>query len=271
MKKILVAFLHMAMVGIMTGSCVSVGHSWGYAGNTGPDKWGSLNPDFSLCDEGKVQSPVDIATASVEDVPGVRLSWDYGDTPIHVVNNGHTVLFEYAPGSFLHAGDDKYQLAQFHFHSPGEHTVDGGSFPLELHLVHKNEAGDFAVLGVLFEKGESNAFLERIWREIPQESEGMKTLEGTINAADVLPSDATYYSYPGSLTTPPCSENVSWFLLAKTAGMSGEQLGRFNEFYNGNNRPVRLNGAKWVVGDLCILRLRQRVERTGCKAVSLKF
>lgn len=214
---------------------------WGYSGHTGPAHWGELSPDFILAKTGKQQSPIDIRNA--QSARGI-LQIDYNPTTLEIVNNGHAIQLNYKKGSFLKMDGATYELKQFHIHSPSEHTVNGEYFDMEIHLVHISDAGKIAVAGVLFKQGKKNVFLEKFWKMLP-ETPGERILDKTLNlnAADVLPANKTYYAYDGSLTTPPCSEGVKWYVLSEPAEISAEQLAEFQKLYKGNFRPVQpLNG-----------------------------
>ncbi len=129
-------------------------HEWGYSGSEGPAHWGELNPQFAACKTGHRQSPVNIVSAQSADLPAIQ--FEYKPGPLHIINNGHTVEINYAPGSFIKIGDKRYELKQFHFHHPGEETIKGKRFPMEVHLVHSDADRHLAVVSVLLEKGSAN-------------------------------------------------------------------------------------------------------------------
>jgi carbonic anhydrase len=171
------------------------------------------------------------------------LSVHYRETPLQIVNNSHTIQVDYAPGSYAELGGKRYDLAQFHFHSPSEHTVAGKHFDMEAHLVHRDTEGKLAVVGVFLKKGQELAALKGVWENLPK-SEAEKTVAGvTADATALLPAHRAYYSYSGSLTTPPCSEGVSWFVIAEPVEVSAEQIEAFRAIVSRNARPVQpLNG-----------------------------
>lgn len=212
-----------------------------YSGETGPSNWGSLVEEWSACRDGIEQSPIDIAGATENaDLP--ELVIDYHATPAKLLNNGHTWQVNYESGSTLTYDGDTYELLQFHFHTPSEHAVDGQRADAELHLVHSNAEGDLAVLGVLVNAGAENAWLATFWDDIPR-SEDEVELGYEINAADGLPADRSYYTYPGSLTTPPCSEIVTWLVLKTPIEASQAQIDAMNSNLGDNARPLQaLNG-----------------------------
>lgn len=216
--------------------------SWGYTGDTGPAHWGDLAPEFAVCKNGGSQSPIDLTDAP--EVKPHELEFRYAPVPLEIVNNGHTIQVNYSSGSTLIAGGKEYKLLQFHFHRLSEHTVSGQPADMELHFVHQDAAGGLAVVGVLLNSGRHNQALEQVWAHMPTETDDKQIVAGTtINAADLLPANLSYFSYVGSLTTPPCSEDVRWFVLRNVVELSPAQLDRFAALYPDNARPVQpLNG-----------------------------
>ncbi len=215
---------------------------WGYEGHGAPWYWGSLKEEFALCDSGMSQSPIDISAVTVTGLPAIE--FHYQETALEVVNNGHTIQANYAPGSYIVVDGKRYDLLQFHFHSPSEHTIGGKAYDMVAHLVHKAEDGQLGVVGVLFKAGEEiDSTVAKIWLNMP-EQQGVKQVPSVkINAADLLPPDLTYFNYSGSLTTPPCSEGVNWMVLATPRGVSEEQVRQFTELFPLSTRPVQpLNG-----------------------------
>ena len=215
---------------------------WGYTGNTSPEHWGDLDSSYILAKRGLQQSPIDIRdTVTRSDLPDI--AFNYKPSPIRFVYNGHTVQENQDAGSFARGPRRTFQLEQFHFHSPSEHTVNGHQFPMEMHLVHKASDGTVGVLAVLFEVGKHNAAFDPLWKNIPGPSRPRQESNVTINARDLLPNQHDYYFYHGSFTTPPCTEHVEWVILKQPVTISNEQLTRLRQVIDGNNRPVqRLNG-----------------------------
>lgn len=214
---------------------------WSYSGKLSPKHWASLSDEFTLCSSGQHQSPVDLG-AAIKPTTG-PISFHYQATPLQIVNNGHTIQVNCAPGSYAELGGKRYELAQFHFHSPSEHTVEGKHTEMEVHLVHRDSEGKLAVVGVFLKKGQESASLKAVWKNLPQ-AESETTVEGVSeDASTLLPAHREYYSYPGSLTTPPCSEGVSWFVMAQAVDVSVEQIEAFRAIVTPNARPVQpLNG-----------------------------
>lgn len=226
---------------------------WDYGTEHGPANWGSLSPDFATCASGKSQSPIDIVKAKTEPVAELKASYSPAELRVvhheHVadgVNNGHTIQVNYKGADALSVGDESFNLLQYHFHSPSENTVDGKHFPMEMHLVHKSEAGNLAVLAVFIEEGAENAAYAPVWANLPREKGVEFHLEHvTVNVDDLLPESRSSYRFDGSLTTPPCSEGVKWVVLSQPAQLSAAQIGAFQAIIEGNNRPTQpLNGRK---------------------------
>ena len=210
---------------------------WSYGGSDNPERWGKLSPDFALCEQGHGQSPINIQDA-VRDRP-LPIVFDYQPSPLEVVNNGHTIQVNYAQGSSISIGDEKFSLLQFHFHTPSEHFIKNDAFPLELHLVHRSESGQLAVVGVMLEQGKANPLIAKIWEQIPEVGKSSSLKDRLINAQDLLPKNRSYYSYEGSLTTPPCSEGVKWNVMTEPMTVSAEQIDKFTSIYQVDARPVQ--------------------------------
>lgn len=210
---------------------------WSYGGSENPTQWGKLSNDFALCELGRDQSPINIKN-TVEDSPA-KIDFDYKPSPLVVVNNGHTIQVNYAQGSTVTINGKKYALLQFHFHTPSEHNINDKASPMELHLVHRNEAGQLAVVGVMLNQGIANPLIAEIWKQIPDIGATNTVSDRLINASNLLPSKKSYFSYMGSLTTPPCSEGVSWNLFLEPITVSKEQVEIFAKIYQVDARPLQ--------------------------------
>jgi len=215
---------------------------WEYEGADGPSHWGALDKTYKTCSAGKLQSPIDIREAKSADLPAITFS--YRPSPLKLIDNGHTVQVTYAPGSFITVGKQRYELQQFHFHHPSEEKVAGKSYPMVAHLVHKNAAGQLAVVAVLLSKGTANSLLEKLWRYLPvAPGKEVAPKSETIDVTDLLPTARGYYTFTGSLTTPPCSEGVTWFVLKAPEPISQAQADAFGRIYQRDARPTQpLNG-----------------------------
>jgi carbonic anhydrase len=225
---------------------------WHYEGDEGPAHWGAISAKFAACLSGREQSPIDIVAPIRRATPNA-LAVDFAPASLRIVhhehvadaiNNGHTVQVNYSEGDTLTVGGHAYQLVQYHFHAPSEHTVNGKQFPMEMHLVHTDAEGQLAVIGVLIAQGAANAAFEPIWSNLPETKGVEHHLEHVkVDVDALLPKVLTTYRYEGSLTTPPCSEGVKWFVMTTPIALSTAQISAFTALFHGNNRPVqRLNG-----------------------------
>jgi len=212
---------------------------FGYSGDVGPEDWCGLSPDYIACCGGVEQSPLTIVTRDAElerNLPKLKFHFP-GETSLSVVNNGHTVQANVPAGATIEIGGLTYNLLQFHFHTPSEHTVDGDHAPIEMHLVHKTADGAHtAVVAAFIVPGKEHKELEKIWSVLPEE-EGAQASVAGFNLKKILPGKKTSYRYMGSLTTPPCSEGVFWNLLATPITMSTEQINAFREVFSGEDFP----------------------------------
>jgi carbonic anhydrase len=213
---------------------------WSYSGPTGPESWGSLSTEYAECSEGSEQSPIDLG-AGAGTPPSLEV--EYGTSALELTNNGHSVEAAVEGDNTVSLDGTPYTLDQFHFHAPSEHTIEGEVLPLELHFVNLGEDGSPAVLGVLVREGEENpawtAFTDALGQTV---DEGDTAKVGETDLAALLPADpagSERWSYPGSLTTPPCSEGVAWTVFAAPIEMSAEQIAAFTAAYDGNARPVQ--------------------------------
>ena len=215
---------------------------WGYGKEHGPAQWSEMKPEYQTCRVGKRQSPIDISAAEKADLPAI--DFKYHVSPLRIVNNGHTIQVNLSSGSTMTIADHSYALQQFHFHTPSEEAIHGKHHPLVAHFVHKDAEGKLAVVAVLFDVGKSNAVLAPVLAKMPPEEGPERTVEGTsLDPAKLLPSRRGYYEFEGSLTTPPCSEGVRWFVLKQPVTLSQQQLDAFRKLYPRNARPTQpLNG-----------------------------
>jgi carbonic anhydrase len=216
---------------------------WSYSGATGPAKWGTLEEDYHICATGKRESPIDIRDdlAAKADLPPIE--FHYKPAALKIIDNGHSIQIDYGPGSFISVGGRLYELVQFHFHKPSEERVNGKAYDMVAHLVHRDRDGKLAVVAVLLTEGSANPLIGTLWDNIPREKESEQAPGVRIDATDLIPKDRAYYTYAGSLTTPPCSEGVTWFVLRNPMTLSADQIARFSRSYPMNARPVQpLNG-----------------------------
>ncbi|MCG6971030.1 MAG: carbonic anhydrase family protein [Gammaproteobacteria bacterium] len=229
----------------------SSGHDhWGYTGQAGPENWGELKQEFTTCKTGTRQSPIDIDATQLVPANLGDIRFDYQPVTPEMLNNGHTVQVNYANGSRISVAEHQYELAQFHFHTPSENTVNGKAYDMEMHLVHKNTHGELAVVGVFFKQGKPNPELEKLWRQLPEKAGEKKRLSGIhLSAADLLPKNKSYTHFNGSLTTPPCSEGVNWFVINQPLEASAEQIARFAKIIGNNARPVQALNHRFILSE----------------------
>jgi carbonic anhydrase len=213
-------------------------HTWDYGEALGPSHWGDLANEFKTCKTGHRQSPIDIRDAKKIELPQIR--FEYRLSPLNIVDNGHTIMVNYANGSFMSVGKKKYALKQFHFHKPSEEKIDGRSFGMSVHLVHSDRNGKLAVVAVLIQQEQDNSFVRELWKHLPKTKDREEQLQNVqINVSSILPSDRSYYTFSGSLTTPPCSEDVAWFVLKHPVTFSADEIERFSQRYPNNARPTQ--------------------------------
>jgi carbonic anhydrase len=210
---------------------------WSYEGETGPEKWGKLNPAWAKCDSGNRQSPIDIRDGIRVDLEPIV--FEYGASGFNVVNNGHTVQVNLAPGNRFTLTGRTYELQQFHFHRPSEEKVDGRNFDMVAHLVHKDEEGRLAVIAVLIQDGTQHPGIQAVWNNLPLEKFQPLAPVVQFDPAAMLPQQREYYTFMGSLTTPPCDEGVLWIVMKEPIQASKQQLDIFARLYPMNARPVQ--------------------------------
>jgi carbonic anhydrase len=217
---------------------------WSYEGATGPAHWADLKPDYSICKTGQEQSPIDIVNPVAEKLPPIE--FHYLHSPLKLIDNGHTVQVNYAPGSYITVSEKRYELVQFHYHHPSEEAINGKHYDLVIHLVHKDAEGHLAVVAVLFNEGASNAGIKAVVEHIPTVKEKEIAAGATVDATSLLPQTRSYYTFRGSLTTPPCSEGVTWFVLQTPSTLSNSELQTLLRLYAHNARPVQPVNARKV-------------------------
>ncbi len=212
---------------------------WGYQGEKGPAHWGELNAAFRQCSRGKAQSPVDIRNPLPVRMP--PLSFHYRANRVSMVNTGNTVEVDYEPGSYILFGSHRYDLKQFHFHTPSEHTLYGERQDMEIHLVHEDRAGNVAIVAVFVRGGRrNNNVLFRLLERLPSgQGEHYYNREMGINATFLLPLRRDYLSYEGSLPIPPCSEGVRWLVLMNPVDVPRVYIQELHALMGNNSRPLQ--------------------------------
>jgi carbonic anhydrase len=210
---------------------------WSYHGETGPSHWGDLSSGAPVCKTGARQSPINLVTGQASS-PYKPFALDYKKGSFEFVNNGHSIQAAAEPGNTLDYNSSLFTLKQFHFHAPSEHTVDGKSFPLELHFVHASDSGALTVVGVFITEGEKNDALAEAFQNLP-ENDKAAAKKYAVDIPALLPKNQGAFEYIGSLTTPPCSEDVNWVVLRQPITLSKEQIDAFKKLYPDNNRPIQ--------------------------------
>jgi len=221
---------------------------WSYGGDANLTQWGQIKDDFVLCEIGQQQSPININVdidQSVEDTPAA-LAFHDASAPWKIINRGYTVQVNAAPGNTVQIEGEEYELLQFHFHIPSEHRIAGSRAEMELHLVHRNRTGAFAVVSILIKAGANNPAIATLWEHLPDVGKTYQLAPNTIHISDLLPPHFTYYSYSGSLTTPPCNEEVQWTVLAEPIYLSKNQIATFASLYPINSRPLQPTNGRTI-------------------------
>ncbi|HEX5749332.1 MAG TPA: carbonic anhydrase family protein [Archangium sp.] len=229
---------------------------WSYTGTFGPERWGEL-PGNGLCSTGQQQTPIPLWSLTTLPLDLSAPSFSYQFTPVNMRNTGSTVEFTYEPGSTIRSLGTNYRLAQFHFHTPSEHTLDAVSYPLELHLVHVDASGAPAVVvGMFIKRGAENQALATAFRNLPQnKGDVSQPLGAVINAENLLPRNRTHFMYPGSLTTPPCTEGIRWYVMRTPIEMSDAQIAAYQQLpqLNPSARPLQPVNGRVILKHLDLL------------------
>jgi len=210
---------------------------WSYEGEGGPAAWGRLKPEFAACSSGQRQSPIDIRDGFKLALDPV--AFDYKPSGFKVHDNGHTIQVNLAPGNSIEVLGQRFELLQFHFHRPSEESIDGKRSDMVAHFVHKSVDGRLAVVAVLIERGTVLDPLQQVWSHLPLEKGDSVAARGTLDLTQLLPEQRGYFTYMGSLTTPPCSEGVLWMVMKQAVRASAEQIGVFARLYPMNARPIQ--------------------------------
>lgn len=211
--------------------------SWSYEGEGGPTNWGKLRPDFATCATGRRQSPIDIRESIRVDLEPIR--FDYKPSPFRIIDNGHTLQVNIGEGGGIDVMGRHYELVQLHFHRPAEDRINGKTYDMVVHLVHKDSENHLAVVAILLEKGGENPFIQALWNNMPLDTGVELAPSVPIDLNRLLPDYRNYWTYMGSLTTPPCTEGVLWMVLKQPQQISPEQVAIFSRLYRNNARPVQ--------------------------------
>ena len=212
LKNTLISIFIVVVVALMLSSNhEEKGAHWDYSEDLGPKEWANLDEKYRMCENGLNQSPINITNVIAAKLEPLTFEGTAKATTF--LNNGHSVEVTFTSANSLTIENQKYYLKQIHFHTPSENQVDGITYPMEAHLVHANSAGNLAVVAVMFEISEDNVVLNKLLRNLPEKEGDKNRLKSEVLGYDILPSNKDYYRFNGSLTTPPCSEGVKWFVL----------------------------------------------------------
>jgi carbonic anhydrase len=217
---------------------------WGYGGAEGPEAWGSMKPEFATCSNGARQSPIDIRDGIKVQLDPVQ--FDYRPSSFNVVDNGHTIQVNVGQGNSIEVLGRRYELVQFHFHRPSEERINGRQFDMVAHLVHKDLDGRLAVVAVLLDRGSAHPIVQSVWNNLPLEKGDAVAARTALDMNALLPADRSYFTYMGSLTTPPCSEGVLWMVMKNPVGISQDQIAIFSRLYPMNARPIQSASGRMI-------------------------
>ena len=220
---------------------------WAYAGDAAPQHWAELAPENRICGTGTRQSPIDIRETIKVDLE--KIQFDYRLGSFAVLDNGHTVQVTPAQGNSLTVMGRRFELTEFHFHRPSEERVNGRSYDMVMHLVHKDADGNQAIVAMLIERGPDNKpqpAVQLVWNNLPLERSQAVTASVPLDPIQLLPADRAYFTFMGSMTTPPCSENVLWMVMRNPVQLTASQIAIFTRLYPMNARPLQSNSGRLI-------------------------
>jgi carbonic anhydrase len=220
------------------------GTRWGYEGDLGPANWSKINVDWAACGNGNRQSPIDIRDGMKVDLE--QITFDYHPSSFNVVDNGHTVQVTVGTGNYLTVSNRTYELVQFHFHRPSEERINGKSFEMVVHLVHKDVEGKLAIVALLLERGKPQNTIQTVWNNLPLEKGQVVAPSIVLDVAEMLPQRRDYYTYMGSITEPPCTEGVLWMVMKEPVQASAGQMALFSRLYPLNARPTQASSGRMI-------------------------
>ncbi len=219
---------------------------YGYDDEGNPLNREKSKPEYKMCQSGHCQSPIDIVPTIKVSLPD--LIFDYKAVPLAILNTGYTIQVNFPTGETVKVEEITYNLLQFHFHTPGEHTINGKSYQMEMHLVHQTENGTLGVIGIMIEEGEANVEAEKIWQFLPLQKTNVITYKDVVvNTKNFLPKDLSYYRLMGSLTTPPYTEGVDWYIFNKSITFSKQQIDKFKQAFSMNARPLQPSNSRMII------------------------
>ncbi len=217
---------------------------WSYEGEAGPHAWAKLSPEYAKCGRGERQSPIDIRDGMKLDLEPI--AFEYRPSMFKVVDNGHTIQASDTGRNFMRVSGRRFRLIQFHFHRPSEEAIDGRQFEMVVHLVHMDGEGRLAVVAVLVDNGARQPIIQAVLNNLPLEKGDEFAAATTLDANQMLPENRRYFTYMGSLTTPPCTEDVLWLVMKQPVQASMEQLNLFSRIYPMNARPIQASMGRMI-------------------------
>ena len=220
------------------------GTHWSYEGETGPANWSKINSAWGKCGTGERQSPIDLRDGMKVDLE--QIVFDYKPSSFSVIDNGHTIQVTLASGNFISIQGRSYELMNFHFHRPSEERINGKGFEMVIHMEHRDPEGKLAVLAVLLERGQGHSMIQTVWNNLPLEKNDTVSPSIVLNPADILPERRDYFTYMGSLTTPPCDEGVLWMVMKQPMQASPAQMALFSRLYPLNARPIQASSGRVI-------------------------
>lgn len=232
-----------SLIALVVGSACAMaqsGGNWDYAGKTGPLAWGKLDPAYQACSKGHEQSPIDIHGAHLnKKLQPIEFHYIAGS--VEVENTGNLIVVRVRPGSYIVAEGVRYDLQQFEFHHPSETAVKGKLTDMDVELLHKSSDGKLAVIEIrmALDRGAPNAVLAMLWPHLPKTAGAKATVTDMVNPRGFLPPDQGYWTYTGSLTTPPCTEGVRWFVFENEISVSLDQIRAYTYLFRLNSRPLQ--------------------------------
>jgi carbonic anhydrase len=225
------------LAAIAAATAPAHGTYWSYEGESGPANWSKINVDWAKCSSGRRQSPIDIRDGMKVNLE--QIGFDYHPSSFNEIDNGHTIQVTVGGGNFITVGNQTYELQEFHFHRPSEERINGRGTEMVIHLVHKSAEGKLAIVAVLLERGKANELIQTVWNNLPLEKNEVVAPSIVLDLLQALPEHREYYTYMGSISTPPCTENVLWMVMKQPMQASPAQMALFSRLYPLNARPVQ--------------------------------
>jgi len=229
-----------AVGGLALTAAAQTNAAWSYEGKTGPLNWGKLDHAYKACSDGHEQSPINIRGARLNKSLQ-PVEYHYMGGSITLENDGHAIIAHVHPGSYILVDGARYDLKWFDFHRPSEEAVNGKLTDLDVHLFHESSDGKMVMIAVRFalDRGEANSLLAALWPHLPAAPGSTAKITDMIDPGGFLPEDRGYWTYMGSLTTPPCTEGVRWIVYQDPLTISLSQVRAFDRLFHINSRQLQ--------------------------------